>query len=469
MGCPGVRTSESRTAAHLPRFRTNVWTGAGHHKSRQSSEDRRPGLGDSPARTSVTGLDSAPMSTDASTPSPGDRIADLERENGRLQAEQERLEAELAQLRGQRERTARAVKVAGGLGGRILAGPALWSSSRAWFEKLSEMEGPRDLACPETADLTTAIVQRVVRVGMFGLVVGLVVAVLPAILMLWQNFLIRDQVQQQVSDMLIVRRAQLLGTIYEEHCEDRAGATDASSQEMTDPGKIGQARVNTEDRICRPKARPRARKEAVLAFFEIERSANTRPDLTGADFRELILRNVDLSRATLVDGNFSGTHLVGSDLRESELFRANLSSSDLRFSILSGADLQWADLRGSKLHWAKLQSARLSAANLSGADLKGANLTGANLSGADLRGANLTAANLSGSIIRGTVHSTEFEGSWEADLSGADLSQANLSGANLVSAYGLTQAQLDSAMGDRLTKLPHSGRNAGLKRPEHWK
>ena len=60
----------------------------------------------------------------------------------------------------------------------------------------------------------------------------------------------------------------------------------------------------------------------------------------------------------------------------------------------------------------------------------------ANLEGANLQGANLLAAN----------------------LQGADFLGANLSGAR-----GLSQEQLNAAMGDYRTQLPD-----GLTRPAHW-
>jgi len=86
-----------------------------------------------------------------------------------------------------------------------------------------------------------------------------------------------------------------------------------------------------------------------------------------------------------------------------------------------------------------------------GADLIGARLSGADLRGANLRGALLIAADLSRADLR------------YSDLIGADLRDANLSGANLTGSIFLTQAQVNSAIGDRQTKLPHS-----LRIPNHW-
>ena len=69
----------------------------------------------------------------------------------------------------------------------------------------------------------------------------------------------------------------------------------------------------------------------------------------------------------------------GADLRDTDLYGADLCNADLRGANLSDADLCDADLRS---------------ANLSDADLCNADLRGADLRGADLRGANLCGANL---------------------------------------------------------------------------
>jgi hypothetical protein len=85
------------------------------------------------------------------------------------------------------------------------------------------------------------------------------------------------------------------------------------------------------------------------------------------------------------------------------------------------------------------------------ADLVGADLRGARLCGADLRGALLVGADLRGADLR------------SADLLGTDLRGAALAAADLTGALFLTQAQLDSARGDGVTRLSPT-----LRRPAHW-
>ena len=71
--------------------------------------------------------------------------------------------------------------------------------------------------------------------------------------------------------------------------------------------------------------------------------------------------------------------------------------------------------------------------------------------GENLRGAYLIAADLRGLDLSG------------ADLIGADLRDADLRGADLTNSIFLTQAQINTAMGDTGTKLPLS-----IARPTHW-
>ena len=102
-----------------------------------------------------------------------------------------------------------------------------------------------------------------------------------------------------------------------------------------------------------------------------------------------------------------------------------------RANLLPVVSLAGADLRGLDFADQNLAESDLSDANLSGADLSRADLSRADLSGANLR---------------------------NADLRNADLSGANLSGAN-----GLTQEQVEQAIGNDTTILPE-----GIQVPGTW-
>ncbi|ENV2780705.1 pentapeptide repeat-containing protein [Salmonella enterica] len=110
---------------------------------------------------------------------------------------------------------------------------------------------------------------------------------------------------------------------------------------------------------------------------------------SSADLRDANLFDANLCGANLRDANLCGANLCDADLRD-----ANLCGADLRGADLFDADLRGADLRGADLCGANLFDANLCGADLRGADLCGADLCGADLRGADLRGANLCDADL---------------------------------------------------------------------------
>ena len=154
--------------------------------------------------------------------------------------------------------------------------------------------------------------------------------------------------------------------------------------------------------------------------------------------------------------NLEDRDLAGASAIEAKLTRARLEGADL-----SGAKLEHGQLEGVRLLEGTLEEAKaryidLGVANMTQASLDDADLTSATLVGAILRSAilrraslghaNLVAADLSGADLRG------------ADLQHAKLHRANLDGAilfdaDLRGATGLTQPQLDRAVGNRSTRL----------------
>ncbi len=157
-------------------------------------------------------------------------------------------------------------------------------------------------------------------------------------------------------------------------------------------------------------------KEGVQAWNERRTTGDFRPDLRGAN-----LQRADLQRADLQRVNLRGVKLRGANLRWVNLRGANLQRADLR-----GANLRWADLRG---------------ADLQRVNLRWVNLRGANLQRADLRGADVRSVLAAPGINNGG-------GAAKTDLS---------------TALDLSQAQLDSMIGDSGTLIPKH-----LKRPAHW-
>ncbi len=297
-------------------------------------------------------------------------LESVQREAKDLRNQVKSLTAELEEIREAQEKLARRrVRVAGfatGLASRILVGPGLVRSARAWFAAPKTAKEP--IPVNESGDFIAAVVRRIVRVGW----IGLIVAALPSAVMIWQSVLIQsqnqkigeqiaqqgEQFQEQSADTLIVRRAQLLDTLYAQNCRKvpaaipRVGlARDAPAGEPNTPPSQGE----TLSEECVPRAHARARQEAALAFLKIEHGRGILgPDLDHALLSETKLLEADLSRAILNEADLSGTDLsraslAGAKLRRTNLSGANLAEADLSRTILDGAMLDGADLRGADL------------------------------------------------------------------------------------------------------------------------
>lgn len=190
------------------------------------------------------------------------------------------------------------------------------------------------------------------------------------------------------------------------------------------------------------------------------------PDLIGADLSDIDLRKADLSEAYLIKANLSGTDLrdvrfyndtvlggvlTGTDFCEANLSRANLAGADLTHVNLLGTNLSDANLNNTRFSKEIISNATLTGAFLRDVDLSGVDLSGKDLARADLSGANLTGADLSGANLA------------RADLSGANLNQATLVRTNFAGAiltnchiYGLAawSVELKGARQDNLIITP---------------
>ncbi|MEX5637641.1 pentapeptide repeat-containing protein [Parafrankia sp. FMc2] len=157
-----------------------------------------------------------------------------------------------------------------------------------------------------------------------------------------------------------------------------------------------------------------------------------RADLTGAD----LTGHASLAHLDLADASLADAHLEGADLAHAQLSRINLAAAFLNDATLTGAELAEANLAFTMLERANLTETDLSNADLDDAQLPGANLTDAQLMGATCIHTHLHEANLTETRIRGV-----------------DLSRT----------LGLSQAQVNSALGDGLTRLPRN-----MRQPRSW-
>lgn len=113
------------------------------------------------------------------------------------------------------------------------------------------------------------------------------------------------------------------------------------------------------------------------------------------------LREADLYSADLHEVDLRGAGLHRADLREANLYRADLRNANLHRADLRGSNLNEADLREAGLYKADLQGADLNKAKLSQTNLYGARLMGVNLIVVALDRVNLIGANLDGTNLNG--------------------------------------------------------------------
>jgi len=163
-----------------------------------------------------------------------------------------------------------------------------------------------------------------------------------------QNAKMETQIRMAESEGRILRRSQLIATLYD-------------LQECAAPP-------------CAPRASLRSRAEAFRALVALDHTA---AGLVGAQ---------------------RGHDYAGIDLRWAHLEALELGGASLR-----GADLRGAGLRGADLRGADLTNARLSSADLRGVDLRGARLGGADLRRADLRQANVPRGHLDDAVVDPTT------------------------------------------------------------------
>jgi hypothetical protein len=190
-------------------------------------------------------------------------------------------------------------------------------------------------------------------------------------------------------------------------------------------------------------------------------------DWTDCNKSSIMLEGSDLSGATLVSTNFSGT-----DLRGANLTGANLEKATLLRAALSGAEAAGANFARVEGYRTSFDGINAKGANFASAELQRADFTGANLEGADfnkselgralfndavITGASFEAANLS----RVELSKARFAG--PINFAGAFLYLTRIEGIDLSAAQGLIQPQVDQACGDEGTVLPR-----GLKAPPNW-
>lgn len=120
---------------------------------------------------------------------------------------------------------------------------------------------------------------------------------------------------------------------------------------------------------------------------KIEESVCNAPPAPGVNWRNCLIKDLDVGAASL-----AGANLNSAVLRRAKLSATDLSNADLRYANLSQADLRHAQMHGAAMVGINLQFADLRGADLSYADLRFADLSKSKIDDVILENARLDSA-----------------------------------------------------------------------------
>jgi uncharacterized protein YjbI with pentapeptide repeats len=148
-------------------------------------------------------------------------------------------------------------------------------------------------------------------------------------------------------------------------------------------------------------------------------------------FRNAQWSEVDLSRALVMNCDFSDANLASAVLDYAAANRTRFIAANLQGASLIGIQANNTSFRGASLERARASNASFCKANFVAAQMERIALMGADLSGADLSSANLRHADLTGARLVGAVlEDADLESATmrQSDLAGLDLRRANING-----------------------------------------
>lgn len=122
-----------------------------------------------------------------------------------------------------------------------------------------------------------------------------------------------------------------------------------------------------------------------------------------SEHRSSAFVNCTFTRCSFFDATFSGCKLVGSTFEACSLDLLKVEGGDWSFVGLARANLGSARFRDVRMREADLSGIRAVNGTLCGLDLSGVSLTKADLSGCDLRGSDLSTVDPSAVQLKGAI------------------------------------------------------------------
>ncbi|MEM6319038.1 MAG: pentapeptide repeat-containing protein [Bacteroidota bacterium] len=306
-----------------------------------------------------------------------------------IQRENRRLKAELQLLKGKKKAKSAVGKLARKITTNIFVGKGLKRSFIRLFDEIPE----GNVSKVTLADVSSHLVWRLTRVGIFTLLLGFI----PLCILGIQTYILNSQNQ-----LLQYQNQRLDQQINLEEGNRRSSLIFLMSNIMD---KIG-------DELKNPRNRDKTLSDALIGRI-VSLSQALRPyrylendqliaqplspergqlliSLTNSNLNEAtyeqIFERADFSYADLHNANFNETYIQGIQLSYANLRGASFKNADLEYANLEYADLRDAEfdktyMNGIKLSYADLSYSHLHNVEMTYANLKRANFTKAEVSG----------------------------------------------------------------------------------------
>ncbi len=335
-----------------------------------------------------------------------EQFQQLRADNQKLAEENLRLRTELEAYRLSKKGKKGVSRGLGWFGAGVFLGKRF---KKSLIQLLTEI--PQKNVTRETlANVTAHALWRFTRVTLFGLLV----AVVPAAILIFQTILMRSQnrmIQRQSSIMelqndLVSQQNQLIGLQLKQDDVNTQKSLFAGEvntikrylQSISNRGLDESAAQNVGKRLGEVSRKITAyelspdgsgslspeRGELLEAFIAATKRVPNLERFAHLVYGEASFYQADLEKAILVDANLRGVILNEANLTEANLRGANLENSQLNNAILDKAPVT-----NARLFAANLSNVSAKGTLFNASDLKNANFSAADLSGADLRGVNI--------------------------------------------------------------------------------
>ncbi|SEL16400.1 Pentapeptide repeat-containing protein [Aquimarina amphilecti] len=265
---------------------------------------------------------------------------------------------------------------------------------------ISEYKQTKTVSVDTVSDVSSNIIWRITRIGLFGLFVTLI----PSVILLYQTKLVINQnkLVDNQNELIEAERRSSLVFIMDNLLSDLSEELKYKGSSERNISPVLEARIASLSRAMKPyryeedgelidkKISP----EKGQLLFSLIRSdladQSYREILDASDFsytyfKDIFLgRGVNLKYVNLNHSNLSEVNLPAANLERGELMFANLERINLSDAILKRANLTNANLVNSELLSCDFTNAKLYGADLTEADLTEATLWGTKLDDADL-------------------------------------------------------------------------------------